>query len=239
MPHSLLRPLLALALAFLMLLPGAATAADATPALKIDLDKLLADTQVTTGGANEINLVWWVPMEFWVASFDGDTSMTESEKKAFYDLIRPYMILVVVRGHMHTNGEVSYLSEADIRANLQLIGNDGRSYSPLEESSAHPEARALLAEIRPILSNAAGKFGENMRFYLFPAQGQDGKLVADPRKTGQLTIKVMEEEIRFRLPLGSVLPAKFDTTTGEQFPGNFDFNPYTGNKLNTRAPASR
>ena len=36
---------------------------------------------------------------------------------------------------------------------------------------------------------------------------------------------------RYHLPLGSILPAVVDAHSGESFPGNYHFNPFTGDKL--------
>jgi hypothetical protein len=37
--------------------------------------------------------------------------------------------------------------------------------------------------------------------------------------------------MRYRLPIGSILPPALDPKTGESFPGSYHFNPYTGGKL--------
>lgn len=47
---------------------------------------------------------------------------------------------------------------------------------------------------------------------------------------------VNDQALRYHLPLGSVLPAVVDPRTGDSFPGNYHFNPFTGEKL-TPAPA--
>jgi hypothetical protein len=43
-----------------------------------------------------------------------------------------------------------------------------------------------------------------------------------------------DQTYRWRTPLGSLLPVKVDAKTGEEFPGNYSFNPYTGEKLSVR-----
>ena len=42
--------------------------------------------------------------------------------------------------------------------------------------------------------------------------------------------------MRYRLPLGSLFPPAVDPKTGESFPGNYHFNPFTGDKLTPSAP---
>jgi hypothetical protein len=36
--------------------------------------------------------------------------------------------------------------------------------------------------------------------------------------------------------LASLLPKKIDRKTKEEFPGNFDYNPYSGDKLSAQPP---
>jgi hypothetical protein len=45
-------------------------------------------------------------------------------------------------------------------------------------------------------------------------------------------------EFKFRLPLGSLLPPKFDPNTHEKFPGNYIYSPYTGSKLVNDVPGA-
>jgi hypothetical protein len=66
---------------------------------------------------------------------------------------------------------------------------------------------------------------------VYPARNKDGKLLLDPTVAGGFKYIVYDKTFTWRLPLGSLLPPKFDPKTHEQFPGNFQFNPYTGTKL--------
>jgi len=47
-------------------------------------------------------------------------------------------------------------------------------------------------------------------------------------------ISLYDQVFHWRLPLASLLPKKIDSKTHEEFPGNFDFNPYTGGKLSAQ-----
>jgi len=54
---------------------------------------------------------------------------------------------------------------------------------------------------------------------------------ADPGATGVLRVAVDEREFTFHLPLASLLPKKFDPKSGDEFPGNYSFNPFSGEPL--------
>jgi hypothetical protein len=79
------------------------------------------------------------------------------------------------------------------------------------------------------MASMVGQLGENLEFVVFPATAA-GKAV-DAAKPGSFTVKLYDQSTTWRLPLGSLLPKRSDRKTGEQFPGNYNFNPYTGDKL--------
>jgi hypothetical protein len=91
-------------------------------------------------------------------------------------------------------------------------------------------AANLLKMMKPVTANMMGQLGQGMHFIAFPGT-DDSKLLLDAKKPGQFVVKMGAKEFAFRLPIGSVLPPKMDKETGERFPGNYEFNPFTGKKL--------
>jgi hypothetical protein len=87
--------------------------------------------------------------------------------------------------------------------------------------------------MKPAMAANAGPLGQAMEFIVFPAKA-DGKPLIDAAQAGTLQVTLYDQTYKWRLPLGSVLPARVDAKTGEEFPGNYQFNPYTGDKLSTR-----
>jgi hypothetical protein len=85
--------------------------------------------------------------------------------------------------------------------------------------------------MRPLLANMMGAMGQHMEFLVFPNTDKDGHLLADPRHDGSLTLHLGQVAMRYRLPIGSILPPALDPKTGESFPGSYHFNPYTGGAL--------
>ncbi|MEY2530331.1 MAG: hypothetical protein QOI96_416, partial [Verrucomicrobiota bacterium] len=60
---------------------------------------------------------------------------------------------------------------------------------------------------------------------------KNGSRLIDPMKPGSFTVKLNNEEFRWRLPLGSLLPAKLCPKCNDTFPGNYTFCPYDGTPL--------
>jgi hypothetical protein len=78
-----------------------------------------------------------------------------------------------------------------------------------------------------------GSFGKSMELLVYPNR-QDGKPLLDERRPGAFRYTLYDQAFNWRLPLPSLLPPRVDPKTNEEFPGNYDYNPYTGGKLQTR-----
>jgi len=70
-----------------------------------------------------------------------------------------------------------------------------------------------------------------MEFFVFANDDKAGHPIADPKGNGWLTVHIGDIALRYRLPVGSLLPPVLDAKTGDSFPGSYRFNPYTGDKL--------
>jgi hypothetical protein len=140
------------------------------------------------------------------------------------------MIFSVIRARTLIGGGLGEApTREDLLKNAKLeIG--GSVVEPLAPDSLTPAAQAMLAAFKPALGRIAGQVGQSMQILVYPAR-KDGKLLLDPTAPGSFKYTVYDKIFTWRLPLGSLLPPRFDPKTHEQFPGNFEFNPYTGGKL--------
>jgi hypothetical protein len=140
-------------------------------------------------------------------------------------------VVAIVDGRIGAFGGVTYRSEEAVRTSVTIKDATGLSYAPLSESAVDADIRNLFQMLKPVITNMLGPMGQNIHFILFNSKRKDGQLVADPQSEGTFYIVVAEKEFLYRLPLGSVLPAKYDPGTRERFPGNYNYNPFTGSKL--------
>jgi hypothetical protein len=90
--------------------------------------------------------------------------------------------------------------------------------------------------MKPVLTNMLGPMGQATEFVVFSGRDPDGQPYANPRGNGFLTFYLAAKEFQFRLPLGALMPPQYDATTGEEFPGNYLYSPFTGKKLQPAAP---
>lgn len=78
----------------------------------------------------------------------------------------------------------------------------------------------LFAMMKPIMANMFSRFGQGMEFICLNGFGSKGKKVFDPKREGSFAPIFADRTYKWRLPLGSLLPPKYDPQTGEEFSGN-------------------
>ena len=211
--------------------PGTARAAG------LDLQALTQETQQMSRKPEAMTMVWWVPEEFWAASFAQAPGMSKAQADEFLRTVRPYTMLVVVDGTMGSFGGVTYKSEDYVRANTRLLDAQGRSYAPRTNEEIDADTRNMLMMMKPVFANMLGPTGQNMHFLLFPSQTQDGEPMARASGKGQFTVRLDDADFTWRLPLDAVLPAKSCGECARACKGSWDFCPWCGTKLAGGSPA--
>jgi hypothetical protein len=198
---------------------------------KIDQGKFTQELQRTKNDKDSFQMVWWIPTEFWQASFENVPSMTEEQKDKFYETVNPYIVICVADVKTTMFGNFLPCPKEEILSHLSVKVNGGKALKPLQESEISGDAKNLFAMMKPVLANGLGQFGKGMEFVCFDGLDADGNRLLDPKGDGKLTVKLNDSVYKWRLPLGSLLPPKYDSQTGDEFPGNFLYSPFTGAKL--------
>lgn len=197
----------------------------------VDLQALTTETQRVSQEVNTIRLVWWIPIDYWQVFADQNPSMTPDQTEELLQILNPYLLVVVVDGKTGPFGNVTYMSESDIRTNLQLLDSQDISYRSLPTEQIDANTQSFLSIIKPIFANLLGPLGQNMHFFLFPSKDNNGQLIANAKEEGGFSITLAEEVFKWRLPLGSLLPPKTCPVCGEQMSGAWKYCPWDGTKL--------
>jgi hypothetical protein len=227
---------LAAPLAVLALLPAAAWAQRAPLPLKdIRLDQLAQDTQRTNIGDDVIELVWVVPSLYWQVSATQQQDLGEGDRKRFLAQLDDYLLVATVRGKVGIMGIDEFAGPDALLQDLRIIDAAGTPHAPLAPARIPPQLKNLLSVLRPVMANMIGPMGDNMHFAVFNARDAKGKPLFDPLADGRLQVRTADNTYPFRTPLGSVLPPQHDPKTGESFPGDYHYNPYTGGALQDAA----
>lgn len=216
----------------LWLVPGLLVSASAMAEFKPDLTGLVRDLESVVRSEDRFTLILWLPTEYWRVCLEGKITPKEAEK--FVKEIDAYVVVAVVDGAPGIAGSVTF-SEPELVSNTVTIEDTrGTLLSPLPDAEMSAGVRNLTQMMRPMLGNMMGAMGSHLAVVVFPGKEKGGRRTVEPTKDGSFTVHVGSVTVRYRLPLGSLLPPAFDQKTGESFPGNYQFNPYTGTKL---APA--
>ena len=144
------------------------------------------------------------------------------------------MVVCVVDAKISPFGSVIPTPRDKILDKLALFIGQGESMKPLSDSEISGDAKNLFAMMKPIMANMFGQFGQGMEFICFNGVDSKGKKLLDPKQEGSFSLIFTDTTYKWRLPLGSLLPPKYDPQTGEEFPGNYNYNPFTGKKLVSR-----
>ena len=194
--------------------------------------EILRDTQRTTQANGDITMVMWMPQQFWEEAMKGNPALTDEGRAQVLAPLADYALFGVMRAKVGGARISDIQPKAELLKNLKLEVN-GKAVEPLAPESIAPGAQMLLSTLKPAMTAMGGAALQGMEFVVFPAKA-DGKPLIDALQAGSVQVSLYDQTYRFRTPLGSLLPVKVDAKTGEEFPGNYSFNPFTGEKLNLR-----
>ena len=197
----------------------------------INLPDLTRETQRMSQKPDAVTLVWWIPEEFWAGCMNQNTNATPAQARTLLRIVRPYTIVAVVDGAIGLFGGVTYKSENWIRGNTRLVDDQGKSYVPMTEDEIDGDLKNMLQMTKPVMANMLGPMGQNVHFLLFPGTGENGAQIACAKEKGHFTVQLADREFQWRLPLDSLLAAKFCTPCQRDGKGSWTYCPWCGQSL--------
>ncbi len=193
-----------------------------------DLQQLVQETQRISATNDEITMVWWMPRAFWDASLS-QSGISPTETAQVLKVLDGFMVFALVHAKVGAAGLTDVSSMEDLLQNAKLeIGK--QTVGPLAPESLSATATRLLAQLKPGLARNMGQVGQSMQIVVYPSM-KNGRPLINQSAQGSFRYTLYGQTYFWHLPLASLLPPKFDRGTHEQFPGNFQFNPYTGARL--------
>lgn len=197
----------------------------------VDVQKLTQETQRMSQASQQFTMVWWMPQVWWEASLSGNAMLTPEGRAQMLAVLDDYMIFAIARARV-TMATLDARSKAEMLNNARLeIG--GKTIDPIAPENLTPAAQAILVSVKPVLAGMLGKLGQSVELVIYPSKQGDQKLI-DPLSPGSFKYTLYDQTFTWRLPLVSLLPLKVDPKTSEEFPGNYEFNPYSGEPLRTK-----
>ncbi len=217
---------------------GFAVAAERKDPVDINSVDLTTQTQQMSNENRILDMVWWIPAEFWEAVLRQDSSVPRDQADAMLDVMRPYFLMVVVQADISQFGSFTFIPESRIEDGLQLTYTDAegnRSELKVLETT-NPDFELLLLQLGPILGNAMGNLGENFNFYAFSADDKDGNRIASPYEQGTISIRLSGRSeaaptaFDFEAPLDALFVPRI-CPNGKPAHISWNFCPWDGSRL--------
>ena len=197
----------------------------------VNLDHLITETQQMSSSSDKIEMVWWIPDEFWEESFKSDPTMKKEDIDEWINIVSDYSVFLVLSGDIGSFGQISYKSEKLIHKNISLKDRYGKRYYPLSKNEIDYETEYLLGVMHQVLSSMIGSMGENMSWSIFNRNNHKEERLIDPYSSGGFTVSLFTEDYKFKCPLGSLMPTKFCPIDNEELNGAWKYCPLHGKKL--------
>lgn len=198
---------------------------------KQQMNAIIRDTQKQGSRAGRITIVWWIPPEFWRAAMAASGIVPVDKAEEMLSSIRDVNVFMVIDGKVGPFAAPDFAPAEEVQRNISLTDTQNMIVPLIPEVKQIVAIRNMISMMKPIFANMLGEFGRNLLFVVFEGINNDGSRRIDPLKPGSFTVKLNTEEFRWRLPLGSLLPAKKCPRCNDVFPGNYAFCPFDATPL--------
>ena len=199
-----------------------------------NITELVQETQRFEEQNDRFVFVWWIPLEYWEISLENDPSLSPEQVEEFIQVLDDYLIFAVADARINTFGTINSISREEIVQNITIKNSQGKIFNTIPETQQSQDLKNFLSFMKPFMTNFLGQFGSSIEFVVFPGKNNSQERLFDPFKEEVLNVNYNQSTYTWRLPLGSLLPPKYDSETGEKFPGNYNYNPFTGTILKLR-----
>lgn len=198
---------------------------------KTTSEKMLEEIQYTRQTQGNLKLVWWIPADYWEIAIEENGGTTPEQINYIKSLLEEYTILIVGDYTIFSPDNTMDFKINKIGKDVVLYGLQGEKVPSLKDSQVDEKVLSIINEVlKPLFTQMAGKMGSGLSFFIYNNK-KDGKIIIDPRKSGEFRVEVNHEVFKWQLPLISLLSDKICPVNQEKLPGNYVYCPIHGNKL--------
>ena len=223
-------------------LPFNVIAAERKPVADIDTNAMTSEMQAITQEENSkhVSLAWWMPTEFWQASFAKSSETPASLNKDVAEAFSGVSVIAIAEADISSLASFDFYSREDVEKNLVVtyVDSQGTQHVLQAENKINRKLEVLLGIMKPILASAVGNLGSNLNFYVFHDMAPSDKhaRLIDPYSSGyidvQFTTKLgMVNHSRIQLPLDSLFVPRM-CPGGRKAHITWKYCPWDGTPLN-------
>lgn len=196
----------------------------------VSIDALLSETQYSNDTSEMIEFVWWLPREFWAASYAQDPTSSKEDFEALNSMFGDFELFGIIQGEIGHFGGITYYSKETVLQNL-TVNYKGENLMIVPENEISADFMNFLMIMQPMIGNMLGQMGNNIHFILLKSIRGNEVLPIDPLKGSNLSIKLGDFEKIIELPLSSLLKEKKCPEDKKLYSGKWVYCPLHGKKL--------
>ncbi len=172
---------------------------------EVSIDALIRETQSPVSTPHRLDLVWYVPVEFWQVAMSGP-SVNPAQRDALISAIDSTFIIITVQADVSPLGAFDYF-DVKPQAIYRAASGATEALEPLAELP--PQMAAMIGVLKPIMSQALGALGQNISYYVYSDQ-EDGARRVSPYVQGAIEVAmsgrdgVVRSQHRIELPLDTL-----------------------------------
>lgn len=203
---------------------------------KQDLIALMNECQKMSADPGVIAIIQWIPKEWWQLTLRR-ADVPESRIKEVLKLFDPYMTFIIVHGRISSSGFPTFTAKSVLQQHIFLEDKAGHLSKPIDEEQVDTGVRNAVIMIKPLFSNMLGQMGDNMNFFLFPAQTKGKEKPYEATGQGHFSIRLKgipdggDQTFQWVLPLSSLVPPKFCPKCRKEENGSWKYCPWCGSIL--------
>jgi len=195
-----------------------------------DYKTFLKQTQLTNTENGAIDVVWWIPLEFWEIALKRNEDISEAQLTDFLEVLKPYVMFAVVKGESGEFGDFTFSPFETFEGKVTAISTFGKTEDPIAFEDLSVSVQTLITMVKPILKSAMGQMGENMHFFVFEDQPKK-KRNFDPLAEGEISLQVIDTKYSWPTPVEALLPLKLCPIDAAEWNGAWNYCPIHGNEL--------
>lgn len=177
-------------------------------------------------------MVMWFAPQFFEMSAAGKAD--PAQVRRMMAQLEGYAIFGILDVKLDTTSATVVPGDRDrMRASARLKLGDQAALIPVPDGDLPDDVRAMVRFMKPMIAGMLGQVGSAMEFVVFKDADEHGKSQMNVRAHTRAALDFDNDSFTWNLPSVSLLPTRVDPTTGDTFPGDFDYSPFTGHKLET------
>lgn len=173
---------------------------------QVSIDALIKETQSPISTPNHLDLVWFVPIEFWqVATYNPAASA--EQRDSLMSSMESYFMIITVQADVSPVGVFDFF---DTKPEAVYRSAAGTSDSLEPVTDLPKDMQMVILRMKPVLAQALGSLGQSINYYVYSDRKTDGSRRVSPYEAGAIEVAMhgrdnqARSQHRIALPLDTL-----------------------------------